>query len=30
MSADQLETVVKNSQWDEEKRDWKIPHFTYR
>lgn len=30
MSTDQLETIVNNSEWDEEKREWRVPHFTYR
>jgi len=30
MSSDQIEMIVNNSEWDEEKREWKVPFFTYR
>ena len=30
MNNDQLETIMKNADWDEEKREWVVPHFTYR
>ena len=30
MTQDQQETVLKNADWSESKREWYIPHFTYR
>lgn len=30
MGSDQLDMIVNNSEWDEEKREWKVPAFTYR
>lgn len=30
MSRDQLDMIVNNSEWDEEKREWRVPMFTYR
>ena len=30
MNNDQLETIINNSEWDEERREWVVPHFTYR
>jgi len=30
MSSDQIDMIINNSEWDEEKREWKVPYFTYR
>lgn len=30
MSNEQLDIIVNSSEWDEEKRDWKVPAFTYK
>ena len=30
MNSDQLENIMNNSEWDEERREWNVPHFTYR
>ena len=30
MNPDQVETIINNAQWNEEGRQWDIPHFTYR
>ena len=30
MTSDQIDMIVNNSEWDEEKREWKVPYFTYR
>ena len=30
MSQDQLDMIVNNSDWNEEKREWTIPSFVYK
>lgn len=30
MNQDQIEYVVSNSQWSEEKREWSVPYFVYK
>ena len=30
MNQDQLDIIVNNSDWDEEKREWAIPNFVYK
>jgi hypothetical protein len=30
MSPDQLETIVNNSCWNEDKMEWVVPNFFYR
>ena len=30
MSQDQLDYIVMNSEWNEEKQEWYVPHFTYK
>jgi hypothetical protein len=30
MSQDQLDLIINNSDWDEDKREWKVPNFVYR
>ena len=30
MNSEQIDMIVNNSEWDEEKREWKVPFFTYR
>ena len=30
MNEDQLDLIVNNSDWNEEKRQWTIPNFVYR
>ncbi len=30
MSQDQLDVIVNNSDWNEEKREWTIPNFVYK
>lgn len=30
MSPDQLEHIINNSSWNDEKREWVVPPFTYR
>lgn len=30
MSQDQLDMIINNSDWNEEKREWTIPNFVYK
>lgn len=30
MSNDQLDMIINNSDWNEEKREWTVPNFTYK
>ncbi len=30
MSQDQLDMIVNNSEWNQEKREWTVPNFTYK
>lgn len=30
MSSDQLDMIVNNSEWNEEKREWVVPNFVYK
>lgn len=30
MSQEQLDYIVLNSQWNEEKKEWTVPSFTYK
>ena len=30
MNQDQIDHIVNNSEWNEEKEEWNIPNFTYR
>lgn len=30
MGQDQLDLIINNSDWNEEKREWKIPNFVYK
>lgn len=30
MSQDQLDVIVNNSDWNEEKREWTVPNFVYK
>ena len=30
MTRDQQEMILKNAGWSEERREWLVPHFTYR
>lgn len=30
MSHDQIEYIVNNSEWNEERKEWNVPHFTYK
>lgn len=30
MSQDQLDLIINNSDWNEEKREWIVPNFSYR
>ena len=30
MSQDQLDIIINNSEWNEERREWIVPSFTYK
>lgn len=30
MSQDQIDYIVNNSEWNEEKQEWNVPYFTYK
>ena len=30
MSQEQLDYIVMNSEWNEEKQEWYVPYFTYK
>lgn len=30
MSQEQLDYVVLNSEWNEDKKEWYVPYFTYK
>ena len=30
MSQDQLDLIINNSDWNEEKREWTVPNFVYK
>jgi len=30
MNQDQIDYIVNNSEWNEEKKDWTVPYFTYK
>jgi len=30
MNQEQIDYVVNNSDWSEEKREWTVPYFTYK
>lgn len=30
MNQDQLDTIINNSDWNEEKREWIVPNFVYK
>lgn len=30
MSQEQLDYIVNNSEWSEEKREWNVPNFSYK
>ena len=30
MNQDQLDMIVNNSEWNEEKREWNVPNFSYK
>lgn len=30
MSPEQLDYIVMNSEWNEEKKEWHVPYFTYK
>ena len=30
MNSEQLDTIINNSDWNEEKREWTVPNFVYK
>lgn len=30
MTPDQIDHIVNNSEWNEEKKEWYVPYFTYK
>ena len=30
MSSDQIDLIVNNSEWNEERKEWAVPFFTYK
>ena len=30
MSQEQIDYIVLNSEWNEEKKEWNVPYFTYK